>query len=347
MTQAILGRRHFLQGGLGLAGLAALAGCGLTGVPMQQPAKIPRVGILCAACGPDVTTARMTPNTLNGAFLEGMRELGYVEGQNVVYEVRGGDGRDDLLPRLAAELVHLPVDLIATTGANQAPLAAKQATETIPIVFMAVGDPIEAGLVANLTRPGGNLTGTTGTSPRTVGKRFEVFKEVVPSLRSIDIVANASGSPGFSLLWREAESAAQRLGLRVRLRDAHDPVGLREAFTALAADRPDGLYVEQDTALSRHQALIVELVGTARLPAMYSQRRALDDGGLMSYGADLRESFKSAAPMVDKILKGARPGDQPIQSPTRFNFAIHLKAAEAIGLTIPSSVLAQATELIQ
>jgi putative ABC transport system substrate-binding protein len=339
-------RRAFMQGGIAAVAFVGLVGCGMVPSGALQPARVPRVGILCASCRADVTSSVLTPDTLNGAFLEGLRELGYVEGLTVGFVLRGGDGRDDQLPRLAAELVDSGVDLIATTGGTQAALAAKRATGSIPIVFLALADPVGNGLVASFAQPDGNLTGTTSLAPQTVGKRLELLKEIVPGARSIDVIGNA-GNPAFVPEWRDTQAAAQQLGLTLRLRDARDEPQIRAAFSTTTADRPDALLIVNDTTLVTHSAVVAQLAAANKLPAMYGSRRPMDYGALMCYGADSREQFRSGAYFVDKILKGARPADLPVQQPTRFDFVINLKRATDIGLTIPQSVLLQATEVIQ
>jgi putative tryptophan/tyrosine transport system substrate-binding protein len=337
-------RREFLRCGLAIAGLGLLAGCGLVSPPSKPP-RVARVGYLCTNCSPSFR-GPAPPGTITAAFTESLRELGHIEGENVIIEYRGADGLNERLPELAAELVGRQVDIIVTGGATPAALAAKAATSTIPIVFVAVGDPIANGLVASYARPGGNLTGTTNLSPETVAKRLQLLKDVLPAATRVAVVWNF-GNPVAAAEWDEMQPATGPLGLTLERRDLRGPDQIEEVFGALAGARPDALLVAGEPFMFANRARLAELAAGLGVPAMYTAREFVEAGGLMCYGVNIREQFRRAAAQVDKILKGASPAELPVERPTKFDFAINLRTAQALGLTIPQSVLQQATEVIQ
>jgi putative tryptophan/tyrosine transport system substrate-binding protein len=344
-TARPLSRRHLLRGSLALAGLGLLAGCGLAPPLAKPPAKIPRIGYLCPPC-PSSFTGPPPPGSLNAQFVEELRDLGHVDGETVAIEWRGADGMNERLPGLAAELVGHQVDVIVTGGATPVAIAAKQATDTIPIVCIAVGDPVGNGLIASFARPGGNLTGTTNFAPETGAKRLQLLKEVVPGATRVDVVWNFA-NPAAAPEWEETQAAARQLGMTLQQRDVRDPAQIEGAFQAMAVVRPDALLVSGEPFFIADRERLVELAAAMGLPAMYFGPEFVAAGGLMSYGSNSPDLFRRAAYYVDKILKGARPADLPVERPTRFDFAINLQAARALGLTMPESVLQQATEIIQ
>jgi ABC-type uncharacterized transport system substrate-binding protein len=301
----------------------------------QQPKKVPRIGYLT------LTSSPRGPE----AFLQGLRELGYIEGQNIVIEYRNAAGRAERLSDLAAELVRLNVDVIVA-GASQSALAAKQATRTIAVVFHGVGDPVAQALVASLARPGGNITGLASLSPEVGGKRLELLKEAVPTASRVAVVWNPTNSSN-SLQVKEIRTAAQTLALRIQLLEVSKPDDIERAFTAVPREGADALLVFADPFLSSQRSRIFDLATKNRLPAMYGQSDPVEAGGLMSYAPSFREFGRRAAYYVDKILKGAKPADLPVEQPTKFELVINLKAAKQIGLTIPPNVLARADRVIK
>jgi putative tryptophan/tyrosine transport system substrate-binding protein len=339
-TTPLLSRRRFLRRSLTLACLGLLAGCSAPALPWS-PARVPRIGYLALVQQGDPILA----HTL-GALRDGLHDLGYVEGQGMALEVRWADGHLERLPELAAELARLPVDVLVAGGGTQNALAAKQATATIPIVMIAVSDAVGAGLVAALDRPGGNVTGLTNTVPAMAGKRLQLLKEAAPSLARVDYFWNPANL-GVHAEWAELQTAAERLSLTVRSREARGPQELDRAFIAIVGDRPDGLVVHGDASYLPHTRRIVDFVADQRLPAIYQLREFVEAGGLMYYGVSIPDLFRRAATYVDKILKGASPADLPVEQPTTFDFIINLKTAQALGLTIPPSLLQQATEIMQ
>jgi len=323
-------RRAFmgvLASGLLAAPLAAEA---------QRAGKVHRIGYLSGG----LSTYRIE------AFRQGLRELGWVEGQNIVIEYRYAEGRFDRLPDLAAELVRLKVDIIVAV-ATPASAAAKNATETIPIVGISLGDPVGTGLIASLARPGGNVTGVSySVGVETIGKGLELLKEIVPNVRRVAILSNP-GNPLHAPAVRDVKVAARSLGVQLQLLETRGPTEFDGAFAAMAKERVGGLFVVADTMFNLHRAQLVELAAKSRLPAAYGTRDAVEAGGLMSYGPSLPDLFRRGATYVDKILKGAKPADLPVEQPTKFELVINLKTAKALGLTIPPSLLARADELIQ
>jgi putative tryptophan/tyrosine transport system substrate-binding protein len=332
-------RRRFLQRNLGLVGLGLLAGCSGVSSQLRPPAKIPRIGYLgLGTSGPNVRLE---------AFQQGMRDLGYAEGQNIVVEYRLAEGRSDELPGFAAELVRLGVDVLCTSSTTAA-VVAKQATDTIPIVITAIGDPVALGIVASLSRPGGNVTGVTNLAPELSGKRLELLRDTLGGLSRVAILANAAVAHK-AIDWRETERAAQALGLQLQALQVRAADEFEGAFAAMVKERAEALYVLEDALLYSLAATgpIVALAAQYRLPAMYALPEMVETGGLMAYGPTFVDAHRRAAAYVDKLLKGASPAELPVEEPTRFDFVINLKTAQSLGLTIPSSVLQQATEIIQ
>jgi len=305
----------------------------------QQSTKIPRIGFLAAAT--PATAAHLVE-----AFKQGLREHGYVEGQNVVLELRFGEGKAEQFPVLAAELVRLKVDVIVALT-NPVIDAVRQSTQTIPIVMPAASDPVGAGFVASLARPGGNITGLTGYSPELNGKRLELLKEAFSKLSRVALLLSPN-FPGSALDLKETESAARFLGLRIQPLEVRNASDIDRAFEAMTKERADALTMFPGLpALFVNRKKIVELAANHRLPAMYSLHEFVDDGGLMFYGPDLLVGYRRAADYVDKILKGAKPAELPIEQPMKFELIINLKAAKQIGLTIPPNVLVRADKVIK
>ena len=308
----------------------------------QQRAKVPRIGILMS--GPP---EQQPYRAVVDAFRQRLRELGYVEGQNIAIEYRSADGKIERYPGLAAELVRLKVDLILA-GPTPAALAAKQATSTIPIVAVAMGDPVGDGLVASLARPGGNITGLTFLGPELVAKRLQLLTEAVPGVSRVALLhPGAFGEPTMRGVLKETEVAARALGVQLQLVEARGPNDFDSAFSAMTRERAGALIVFPSTLLFAHQRRIVDLATKSRLPAIYPAREFVDAGGLMAYGASLRDNFRRVATFVDKILKGAKPADLPVEQPTKFELVINMKTAKALGLTIPQSMFIRADEVIQ
>jgi putative tryptophan/tyrosine transport system substrate-binding protein len=303
----------------------------------QQPAKVPRIGMLMP-----VSPAAAASNI--DAFRQGLRDNGWVGGQNIAVETRYSE-RAEWLPDLAAELVQLKVDVIVTWG-TPAARAAKKATSTIPIVMAAAIDPVETGLVSSLARPGGNLTGLSSGGSELSGKALELLKEIVPRVARMAVVWNPD-NPAEKVKVKETQAAAQALGVRLQSLEARAPNELESAFVAMKKERAGALLVQHEQVFLTHSKLIVELAATNRLPAMYERREYVDVGGLMSYGVSFPENFRRAATYVDKILKGAKPADLPVEQPKKFEFIINLKAAKQIGLIIPPNVLARADKVIR
>jgi putative ABC transport system substrate-binding protein len=325
-------RRTFIgvvAGGLLAAPLAAEA---------QQAAKVPRIGFL------GNSTAALEAN-LVGPFREGLRDLGYVEGRNLLIEYRWAEGKYERFPALIAELIALKVDVIVTAG-TPASLAVKKATTSIPLVMVAVGDPIGVGLVASLARPGGNSTGLTSIAPELEGKRLELLREVVPKLSHIAVLWNPDNPFHVGSL-KETRAAAQVLGIKVQLLGVRVSEDFPAAFAAILRERPGALLVLADRLFLHNRARIVEFEAKHRLPGVYAYRELVEAGGLMSFGPSYAGMHRRAAYYVDKILKGAKPADLPVEQPTKFELMINLKTAKALGLTIPQSLLQRADEVIQ
>jgi putative ABC transport system substrate-binding protein len=325
----MIDRRTFLAG----------TGAVLLAAPLtaeaQQPGKVYRIGFLRQG---------QPAKDWVEAFQEGLRERGYVDVQNVVVEYRFTDGSIDQLARLAEELVRSKVDVIVTSAAPAA-LAAKKATTSVPIVFVSVVDPVGQGLVRSLGRPGGNITGLADAGPDLVGKRLELLRELVPKLRRVAMLWH-SGNPGNLLQLKGAEVAARTLGMQLESVPVQGPSDFDAAFKAVHA--ADGLLIAAAPLFTGvHRARIVELAARSRLPAIYGYRQNVEVGGLMSYGANYPDLLRRAGTYVDKISKGAKPADLPVEQPTKFELVINLKTAKALGLTIPPSLLGRADELIQ
>ena len=316
---------------------ALLVGFGVA--EAQQPTKILRIGFLAAA----------TPATaahLLEAFKQGLHEHGYVEGKNTVLELRFGEGKAEQFPILAAELVRLKVDVIVALT-NPVIDAVRQATQTIPIIMPAASDPVGAGFVASLARPGGNITGLTGYSPELNGKRLEILKEAFPKLSRVALLLSPN-FPGSTLDLKETESAARALGLRMQPLEVRDDSDIDRSFKAMIKERADALTMfPGHPVLFVNRKKIVELAANHRLPTMYSLIEFVEAGGLMFYGPDLLVGYRRAADYVDKILKGAKPAELPVEQPTKFDLVINLKTANQIGLTIPPNVLARADRVIR
>ena len=318
-------------GGLLVSPLAAEA---------QQAGRIPRVGVLATRTAGD---ARLE------GLLQGLRELGYVEGRNLLVEYRDAEGKTERFPALAAELVSLKCDVIVTTGGTLAAQAAKQATTTLPIVFASVGDAVAEGLVTSLARPGGNVTGLTVAATELVSKSLEVIKQAVPGVKRVAILFKPDAMPDSAKKERlkAADVAARALGLRLQIVEARGAEDFDRAFSDMTRARADALAVPATQVFNLERRRLVNLAAKNRLPAVYPNRDFVDAGGLMSYGPNLADMARRAASYVDKILKGAKPADLPVEQPTRFELVINLKTAKALGLTIPPSVLGRADEVIQ
>ncbi len=313
---------------------------GTVSAEAQQPGRVPRIGIL-------------VPGSASGygsrieAFRKGLHELRYVEGQNVNIEYRYAEGKLDRLTELAAELVRLRVDMIVTSG-NASVRAAKQATTTIPIVVSNTSDLVGPGHVVSLARPGGNITGLTNMAPELAGKRLELLKEAVPKLSRVAVLWwNDPADPGHSASWKESQLSARELRLQLHSMEVRNLSDFERAFEDAHKARSDALAVTPSPFFSAHQKRITQLAAKSRLPAIYSQGEYANAGGLMSYGPDVVYQHYRAATYVDKILKGNKPADIPVEQPTKFEFVINLKAAKQIGLTIPPNVLARADKVIR
>jgi ABC-type uncharacterized transport system substrate-binding protein len=321
-----------------LIGLAVVVAVSLVLSPLavgaQPPERSVRVGLLTPGGGSRDGDAQ--------SFLAGMRELGYIEGRNLVLEYRQADGKTERLPDLLAELVRLEVDVIVT-GGTPAALAAKRATATIPVVIGAMGDPVGSGVVASLARPGGNITGLSlAIGGGFAGKYLELLREVVPKASRIAVL-----QPAAATTLQDIERAARSLDLRLQIVEVNQPDQFDRAFAAMTAQHAAALIVTPSPFNSSHRDRIVSLAAKHRLPAMYGFRDFVDAGGLMAYGPSLSESWRRAATYVDKILKGAKPADLPVEQPTKFELTINLKTAKALGLTIPQTLLLRADQVIE
>jgi putative tryptophan/tyrosine transport system substrate-binding protein len=307
----------------------------------QQPEKIAHVGYLS-----NINPA--TESTRSEAMRRALRELGYIEGNNIAFEFRYAEGKRDRFPQLAAELVRLNVNLILVAGGDLVIQAVKNVTKTVPIVMMGQGrDPVEAGLIESLARPGGNVTGLTNLSRGLGGKRLELLAEAVVKIGRVAVIYDPP-NPGSSGEAKEVlPIAARALGLTVERWEVRGPDGFEKVFATLARERPDGLYVTAGLLMAANQKSIVEFALKSRLPSTYNYREAVDAGGLMYYGVDLADSYRRVATYVDRILKGAKPGDLPVEQATKFELVINLKTAKQIGLTIPPNVLARANKIIR
>jgi putative ABC transport system substrate-binding protein len=324
-------RRQILQGSLTLAVFSLLSGCERSG---QQVAKVHRIGFLG-------TGSREGRAFMVDGLLQGLRDLGYVEGKNIVIEYRFSDDRNDRLPELAAELVKLKPELIVASG-TPASFAAKEATSTIPIVMGALAaDPVETGLIASLARPGGNITGMSNMTSQLGGKRLELLKEIVPGLERVAVFWNPQ-NPTYRAVFSELEAAAPKLDLKLQRLEVRVPGDFEGAFKAATRQRAGALYATGDPLTSNRPKLMAELALKYRMPAMMDVKEFVEVGGLMSLGPNLPDSYRRAATHVDKILKGAKPGDLPMEQPATFDLYVNLTTAQTLGLTIPQSVQLQA-----
>ena len=305
-------------------------------VEAQLPKKIPRIGYLAAS--------RIAADS-RAAINQGLRKLGYIEGQNITIEYRYAEGKFERLPVLAGELVLLKVDVILTAGST-ATRAAKEATSTIPIVMLQDNDPVASGFVASLARPGGNITGLSTLRPEISAKRLELLKEIVPGLSRVGVFG-ASDNPGNAQALKEVELATGALRLQVQYLDIRSPKDIGPAFEEARKASVGGILELGGPLLLVHQTALLNLAAKNRLPAMWVRRGFVEAGGLMSYGVDTTDLIRRAATYVDKILKGAKPADLPVEQPTKFEFIINLKTAKQIGLTIPPNVLARADKVIR
>jgi ABC-type uncharacterized transport system substrate-binding protein len=302
---------------------------------VQPAGKVWRIGYLASSSG-----------SISEAFRQGLRDFGYVEGQNIIIEHRSGKGVFESLPGLAADLVRLPVDVIVT-GGTPAALAAKEATSTIPIVFLSAADPVGSGLIASWGQPAGNITGVGGEVDLNTGKTLELLKEVVPAASRVAVLVTPH-HPLYGTVLPKLQEAARLLRIDLHLMEVRDPAtDLERAFAALAHERVDALCMLGDQTLDPHRTRIVELVAASRLPATYGLRRFVEAGGLMSYTLDSATRDRSATVMVDKILRGTKPADIPAEFPIKFQLTINLKTAQALGITIPATLLLQADEVIR
>jgi putative ABC transport system substrate-binding protein len=302
----------------------------------QQSGKVPRIGYL--------SPAGAMPR--DEAFRHRLQELGYIDGKNIIIEYRFAEGKFDRLRALAEELVRLEVDVIVT-AVTQASLAAKHATKTIPIVFAAVSDPLGTGLVASLARPGANVTGTAAMSADVVGKSLELLREAVPAVSRVAVIWNPDNAIFQAQMLRDTQLAAGRLGIELSIVAVRGPHEFEPAFAGIASMQVGALMVLSDPAYSPYAARMADLANKSHLPAMYSVREYAIAGGLMAYGASFTVLYRRAADYVDKILTGTKPADLPVEQPTKFEFVINLKAAKAIGLAIPPTLLARADEVIE
>jgi len=307
----------------------------------QQAKKLPRIGYL-SPVDPATDSTRFEGIRL------ALRERGYIEGQNIAIEYRYAGGKVDPLPELAAELVRLKVDIIVAAGGDALIRAAKNATKTIPIVMVGRGiDPVAAGHVESLARPGDNVTGITNLTRELGGKRLELLKEAVPKLARVAVLYDPAYPNSVLDVKEVLPVAARALGLTVRAWEVRDANGFEKVFAALSKERPDGLYVIGAGRMNANRKRTIGFALKSRLPSVYDSREAVDTGGLMSYGADLADSYRRVATYVDRILKGAKPADLPVEQPTKFELVINLKTAKQIGLTIPQSVLYRADKVIK
>jgi ABC-type uncharacterized transport system substrate-binding protein len=307
----------------------------------QQPKKVPRIGYL-ASGDPATASARSEPIRL------ALRELGYIEGQNIAIEYRYSEGKRDRAPELAAELVRLKVDIIVVAGGETWIRAAKNATKTIPLVMVGSGiDPVKAGLVKSLARPGGNVTGITNLTRELGGKRLELLKEAVPKLARVAVLYDPATPNSVLEVKEDLPIAARALKLTILPWEARAADDFEKVFAAMSKERPDGLVVTGGPLIIANGKRIADFALKSRLPSMYNNRQNVDTGGLMSYGADFADSYRRVAYYVDRILKGAKPADLPVEQPTKFELVINLKTAKQIGLTIPPNVLARADKVIK
>ena len=317
--------------------------CALLTLPVaveaQQSGKVPRIGYLAQ-------TSAVLGEPLLAAFRQGLRERGWVEGQNIVIEIRFADGNVDRFPALVAELLHLKVDVIVT-GSSATTWAAKDATKSIPIVMAASANAPGEGLVTSLAHPGGNITGMTFmASPAIAGKQLQLLKEIAPAASRVAVLTNPTNRSHAAFL-KELKVAAPSLGAQLQVLETSNPEQIDSAFAAMTRERAAAVLVLTDSMFLGQRQRVVGLAARSRIPALYSQKEFVVDGGLVSYGPNLLEMFRGASVQVDKILRGAKPGDLPVEQPTRFELVINLKAAKTLGITVPQSLLQRADEVIQ
>ena len=329
----VMNNRRKLLVTLGAGALAFAAPPGSFG---QQQGKVWRVGFLLPA------SASLSSSNTN-AFLKGMWELGYVEGKNLVIEWRFADGKLERLPGLAAELVQLKVDIIVTAG-SPAISAAQKATSTIPIVMATVGDPVGSGFVKSLARPGGNITGLSNMAGDIAAKFIDLLRSVVPKLSR---VAMLTPSTSYGELSKSVQAAAQKAGVKTLVAEASTPQEIENAFSMMVREKADAVFVGSPTVFAQQHRQIAELALKYRMPSLFQDRVTVEAGGLMSYGQKFTDLYQRSATYVDKILKGAKPGDLPVEQPVSFELVVNLKTAKALGLTIPQSLLLRADEVIQ
>jgi putative ABC transport system substrate-binding protein len=328
----MIGRRQFISLLGGAAAASPIAARG------QQVGKIPRIGFM------GNSTAALEANLI-GPFRAGLREHGYREGDNIIIEFRWAEGRYDRFPALIAELLAAKVDLIVTAG-TPASLAVKQATSTVPLVMIAVGDPVGTGLVASLARPGGNLTGLSSIAPDLEGKRLELLRDIVPKVAHVGVFLNPANLFHAGSI-RQARTAADTLGIKLEPLEVSKSEDLGAAFAAIVRSRPDALLILADRVFLHNRTRIIDFTVQHQLPNINAYRELVEAGGLMSYGPSYEEMHKRSAEFVDKILKGAKPADLPIEQPTKFTLIVNLKAAKALGLNVPPMLLARAQEVIE
>jgi putative tryptophan/tyrosine transport system substrate-binding protein len=336
------GNRHEATAGrkgakLSLFGFVLLSLC--CSAAAQQPTRVSRIGY------PDGGFASTNAARING-FRQGLRDLGYIEGKNIIIEYRHSEGRRDRIAELSAELVRLKVDVIVAGGGGAAIDAAKQATKTIPIVMPMAIDPVEQGFVTSLARPGGNVTGLATLAPEISGKQLDILREIVPKLSHVGVLGTSTNSANARLL-KEVELAAQALHLKIQYLDVKTPVDFESAFRSAGKGHAEAMLVLTGPIVNAQRKEIADLAAKKRLPAIFPFPEYVEAGGLMSYGASVSDSYRRAATYVDKILKGAKPIDLPVEQPAKFEFIVNLKAAKQIGLSIPQSVLARADRVIK
>jgi putative ABC transport system substrate-binding protein len=305
-------------------------------VAHAQKQATPRIGVLLLGA---------PPNANLDAFIQGLGELGYVEGKNILIEYRFAEGHADRLPGLATELARLKIDAIFTAG-TPAIFALKQATKTIPVVFFSTSDPVGTGVVSSLAHPGGNITGISVLASDFWPKRLELLKEIFPKLTRVAMLWN-KGNAGMALEAKATQEVAGPLGVALQDRGVKDPNELDVVFLAMTKDRPDGFLALMDPVLNSYQKRILDFLAQNRLPAMFENKNWVEAGGLISYGANYADAHRRAATLIDKILKGAKPADLPVEQPTKFELVVNLKTAKQIGLTIPPNVLARADKVIR
>ena len=304
----------------------------------QHPAKVARIGYLSASGD--------AQSPFVEAFRQGLRALGYIEGQNIAITFRFAEGKRDRVPALAVELVQLKVDIIFTSGGDVGAGAAKEATTTIPIVMVATGDPVRTGLVTSLARPGGNITGMSGMATDLSGKRLELLKEAVPTLSRVAVLWN-SGQSAMALRFEQIQVAARALGVTLQPLGVQDATDIDGALAAMTQERPDALFMITDVLTNLHTRRIVDFAAQRQIPTMFEYRGPVATGGLMAYGMSLEDQHRRAAYYVDRILKGTKPADLPVEQPMKFELVINLKTAKALGITIPPLLLFQADEIIR